>query len=109
MLRNSLAGKDRLGNPEIDFPIGIVYGDQDFFASDGDPEEIVRASSQFKSGRSQIFKVASDHIIPREAPVELADLINSFSKGTVVGRMELKHHGEFRFRPKSTFKEQQEK
>jgi len=29
-----LQAEDRLGNPSIDFPIGIAFGDRDFFGSD---------------------------------------------------------------------------
>ena len=30
-----LQSEDRLGNPEIDFPIGIAFGDRDNFGSEG--------------------------------------------------------------------------
>ena len=36
-----LQAEDRLGNPAIDFPIGIVFGDNDYFGSEG-ADEIVR-------------------------------------------------------------------
>ena len=44
-------GKNRLGNPSINFPIGIVFGDSDFFGSEG-ADEIIKGSRQFASGRS---------------------------------------------------------
>ena len=46
-----LQAKDRLGNPEIDFPIGIVFGDRDKFGSEG-AEEIIKNNRHFKTGRS---------------------------------------------------------
>ena len=48
---HSLAAKDRLGNPEIDFPIGMVFGDNDFFGTEG-ADEIVRNNRHFESGKS---------------------------------------------------------
>jgi|LakMenE01Jun11ns_1017448.scaffolds.fasta_scaffold8134291_1 hypothetical protein len=30
--------KERLGNPTIDFPIGVVFGDSDFLGSEGSDE-----------------------------------------------------------------------
>ena len=46
-----MQSKDRLYNPEIDFPIGIVFGDSDFFGSEGS-DEIVQNSKYFKTGES---------------------------------------------------------
>ena len=51
-----LQAKDRLGNPEIDFPIGIVFGDSDAGGSEGS-DEIVKNNKHFESGRSQLFKL----------------------------------------------------
>lgn len=34
----AMQSKDRLLNPEIDFPIGIVFGDSDFLGSEGSDE-----------------------------------------------------------------------
>ena len=36
-----LQAKDRLGNPDINFPIGIAFGDRDKFGSEG-AEEIIK-------------------------------------------------------------------
>ena len=33
--RHPLQAEDRLGNPSIEFPIGIVFGDNDYFGSEG--------------------------------------------------------------------------
>ena len=32
---HSLGAPDRLGNPDIDFPIGMIFGDNDFFGTEG--------------------------------------------------------------------------
>ena len=39
---NPLQAKERLGNPEIDFPIGITFGDRDFFGSDNGADQILQ-------------------------------------------------------------------
>ena len=52
-----LQAADRLGNPEIDFPIGIVFGDKDNLGSEG-ADQIVKANKRFDSGRSQLFRLA---------------------------------------------------
>ena len=39
------------GNKEIDFPIAMVFGDQDWFGTEG-ADEIVRNNKHFKSGWS---------------------------------------------------------
>ena len=49
--RHSIAGPDRLGSPNINFPIGVCYGDSDFFGSEG-ACEIIRNSKHFETGRS---------------------------------------------------------
>ena len=56
MSLHSLEATDRLGNPDIEFPIGMIFCDNDFFGTEG-ADEIVRNSKQFESGRSQIFKL----------------------------------------------------
>ena len=42
---------DRLGNPEIDFPIGMVFGDADFFGTEG-ADDIIRQNKHFATGKS---------------------------------------------------------
>lgn len=46
-----LSSEDRLGNPDIPFPIGIVYGEQDYFGSDG-ADFIIRNNKFFAEGSS---------------------------------------------------------
>ena len=48
---HGMSGEDRLGNPDIDFPIFVLFGDRDVFGSEG-IEKIVRNNKHFKSGRS---------------------------------------------------------
>ena len=65
---HSLSEKDRLMNPEIDYPIAFAFGDRDFFGSEG-AEDIVRNNRHFNSGRSQIFKVEdSGHAVMIDNP-----------------------------------------
>ena len=49
--KHPLQQADRLGNPLIDFPIAIVFGDSDFLGSEGS-EELVRTSKFFLTGES---------------------------------------------------------
>ena len=46
-----LSAPDRLGNPEIDFPLGVVFADRDYFGSDG-ADEIVKNNKYFETGQS---------------------------------------------------------
>ena len=59
-----LSASDRLGNPEIDFPIGVVFADRDYFGSDG-ADEIVKNNKYFGTGQSQLFRLDdSSHELP---------------------------------------------
>ena len=40
---HSMHAEDRLGNAACDFPIGIVFGDSDFFGSEGS-DDLIRNS-----------------------------------------------------------------
>ena len=42
---------DRLCNPKIDFPIGMVFGDADFFGTEG-ADDIIRQNKHFVTGKS---------------------------------------------------------
>ena len=65
-----LQATDRLGNPDIDFPIGIVFGDSDFFGSEG-ADQIIRNNKHYKTGRSQLFKMKdSTHFMSSDRPKE---------------------------------------
>ena len=46
-----MTGSDWLGNPDIDFPICIAFGDRDFFGTEG-ADKIIQNNKYFKSGRS---------------------------------------------------------
>ena len=48
---SSELGYRLVDNPNIDFPIGIAFGDRDFLASDG-ADTIVKRSKFFKTGES---------------------------------------------------------
>ena len=45
-----LQGTDRLRNPKVDFPIGIAFGDRDFFGSDNGADELIKTNINFNSG-----------------------------------------------------------
>ena len=74
LARHPLSSIDRLGNPDLSFPIGVTYGDRDYFGSDNGSEEIIKHSKHFKNGKSQLLKVANcSHYMPTEQPQILAD------------------------------------
>lgn len=39
--KHSLLSEDRLGSPNVDFPIAVIFGDTDFFGSEG-ADDVVR-------------------------------------------------------------------
>jgi pimeloyl-ACP methyl ester carboxylesterase len=87
--------EDRLYNPAIDFPIGVIYGDSDFLGSEG-ADEIVRHSKYFESGESQLFKLEdSGHNMMFHNYEGLTKIMIGFFKGTIKGRFELKPRLEF--------------
>ena len=44
-----MQAKDRLGGENIDFPIGFVYGDDDWNGSEG-ADELVKMNKHYKTG-----------------------------------------------------------
>ena len=46
-IKHSMLEKDRLGNPNIDFPIAAAYGDQDFMSSDNAAEDVIPANVHY--------------------------------------------------------------
>ena len=85
---HDMAGADRLGNPAIDFPICIAFGDRDFFGTEG-AEEIVRKNKHFRSGRSQLISVENcTHNMQLDKPEEMASLMTGFFEGNASGRFE---------------------
>jgi pimeloyl-ACP methyl ester carboxylesterase len=86
-----LQAEDRLGNPNIDFPIAMVFGDKDRFGSEG-AEEIIKKNKHFKSGRSQLFRVKDCcHNMHLDQPIEMEKLMTGFFEGTIRGRFEPTH------------------
>ena len=82
--------EDRLGNPAIEFPIAMVFGDNDYLGSDG-AEDIIKNNKHFKSGRSQLFKMEDcTHEFTWDQPDKTVELMIGFSEGTIVGRFEKK-------------------
>ena len=99
MAYHPLQAEDRLGNPNIDFPIGIVYGDNDFFGSEGS-DTIIKNNKHYESGRSQLFKLNDcTHEIMFDQPDELVKLMTGFIEGTITGRFELKPRYEIAMAP----------
>ena len=85
-----LSAPDRLGNPEIDFPLGVVFADRDYFGSDG-ADEIVKNNKYFQTGQSQLFRLDdSSHEIPWDQPDKLVEMMIGFFEGTIKGKFELK-------------------
>ena len=94
--RHDLMAEDRMGNPAIDFPVGFVFGDRDFFGATNGADAIVAANPHFKSGRSQIFKLEnSGHNVFLNNPYGLVDYMVGFLDGTITGHYELRPRTEF--------------
>ena len=87
---HSLAEPDRLGNPDLDFPIGAIFGDRDFLGSEV-TGQVIKNSKHFASGRSQLFKLEdAGHEMVFENPEMLVKTIIGFFEGTIVGKFEEK-------------------
>ena len=87
--------QDRLGNPAIDFPIGIVFGDSDFLGSEGS-EELIKANKFYATGESQLFKLEdSGHNMHWHNPEGLAEIMTGFFTCKINGRFEPKPRLEF--------------
>ena len=95
-----LQATDRLGNPNIDFPIAIAFGDNDFFGSEG-ADDLVRMNKHFASGRSQLFKIKDcSHYMTKDRPEEFYRIMNGFFDGTITGHFEEKPAYELAFEKK---------
>lgn len=78
LAKNTLMSEERLLNPDINFPIGVVFGDSDFLGSEG-ADEIVKKSKFFDSGESQLFKLEnSGHNMYWHNPDGLAKMMAAF-------------------------------
>ena len=63
-----LTEPDRLGNPNLPFPIAFCYGDQDWLGTDG-ADRIIKGNKFFNEGISQLFILeGSDHLTFLENP-----------------------------------------
>lgn len=70
--KHPLTAADRLGNPELPFPIGILYGEHDYLGSNG-ADEIVKNSRFYSEGLSQLFVLKnSDHLTYFDNPEDLS-------------------------------------
>ena len=87
---HDMSGPDRLGNPDIDFPICIAFGDRDYLGSEG-ADKIVRNNKYFKCGRSQLIKVEDcTHEMFLDQPTVMTQLLINFFEGDASGRFEVK-------------------
>ena len=79
--RKDMTKPDRLGNPAIEFPICIAFGDNDFFGSEGS-DTTIRNNKHFKSGRSQLIKIEKcTHLLQIDQPDVLAKEMIGFFEG----------------------------
>ena len=92
--------EDRLGNPNIDFPIGAVFADSDFFGTEG-CDKIIKNNKHFESGRSQMFVLPNcTHFMHTDRPKEMVQLTIDFFEGNVTGKFEEKVTYEMAFEKK---------
>ena len=83
-----MQSEDLLGNPKIDFPIAIAYGDRDFFGSEGS-DTIIKGNRHFESGlkRSALLRIEDcGHNMFLDQPKVLAELMIGFFEGTLPER-----------------------
>jgi len=81
---------DRLGNPELKFPIAYAFGDRDWVGSDG-AEKIVQQNKYFQEGLSQIFVIPhADHMTHINNGDALVEKIVGFFNQTVRHELEYK-------------------
>ena len=55
MALHPVQARDRLGSPNIMFPIGIINAGMDTLVTTVGCDVIIRNSAQFKTGKSQLF------------------------------------------------------
>ena len=61
-----LQAADRLCNPKINFPIGIVFGDKDYLGSEG-ADQIIRQNKHFeKLGKKKNSKLNNHGILSKK-------------------------------------------
>lgn len=85
-----LTESDRLGNPNLPFPIAFCYGDQDWLGTSG-ADRIVQGNKFFADGISQIFILqGSDHTTFLENPDQLVEFMVGFFNMTLRHTFETK-------------------
>ena len=81
--KHPLTTRDRLGNPDLPFPIAFAYGDEDWLGSEG-ADRICRSNKFYDEGLSQIFVVPqSDHVTYMNNPDALLEFIIGFFNRTL--------------------------
>jgi pimeloyl-ACP methyl ester carboxylesterase len=81
--KHPLTREDRLGNKDLDFPIGICFGEQDWLGSSG-ADYIVKNNKYFEEGRSQLFVIPnSDHLTYCDNPEETSRIMIGFLNQTI--------------------------
>ena len=71
-----------MDNPNIDFPIGIAFGDRDFMGSEG-ADSIIKSSKYFENGQSQLFVIPNaGHNTHEHNPKALLEVLIGFFNGT---------------------------
>ena len=87
--RHPPQAKDRLGNPQIDFPIAIAFGDKDTISPREGSDIIVKNNRYFSSGKSQIFTLKNtSHQLFLENPDEACRVMFGFFDETITGKFE---------------------
>lgn len=75
---------------DAEFPIGAVFGDDDFMGSEG-IDQIIRENKWFKTGESQLFKLQNaGHNMFFHNPSTLAQLMVDFFEGQIKSKFEIK-------------------
>lgn len=70
-----LCAEDRLLNPDIQFPVSIAFGDQDWMDTRGSAH-VVKSNKNFESGSCNLYELKDcGHMMPLMQPESLAKLL----------------------------------
>ena len=94
--KHNMTETDRLNKPEVNFPVGMAFGDRDFFSSDQGGEEILNAVKAHNGGRVNLFKMEKGtHAYLCEMPDKTAEYVIGTFEGTITDRWETTTFGDY--------------
>jgi hypothetical protein len=90
-----MTAEDRLNKPACSFPVALVFGSRDGFASDQGGETLLNVLRKHNDDRVNLFRIGGDtqatgvsHNLTVEAPDETVAAMLGHFDGTITGRWE---------------------